>query len=683
MSVALLTLALAACHGGSGSALPPVPQSHGPSSSDVSTMSLPSGTSLTTVQINNVGSGPATSINASLRSAPTPGNLIVAAFIQNDGTESSLHGPAGWNYIARIDQGVNYVGMAFYWHVVQSGEANSYTFTAGSPVALGVNLTEIAGANSSSPIDQAQFFNLSRGFGSTTASASPANSGELALSYFAQYTGGNLGSGYASASGWSWGSTVNTAGNAIAWEAQVRNTLTSGSGSISGSEPWSGGENSAQVNALILINPSGSSGGGGGGGGPTPTPAPNAPNHVQVWAYYGLNGDNANISGSTMAANADYIETGDDKVTEHFAADFKNAGGKKAVVYVDGSAQSYCPGYYWGAPPCGDDLGKLMTSEYGYAHDSSGNRVYRNSSGGCCQYQEALDIGNSNAQNALWAFTSAKVAVQPAIDLFFTDQSGGELGSFTYGWANTPYGTTFSSDANFQNAQIGMFNHSYKPVVFNGRDYISWGPSYNGAYMQLSNTWGFLFENCWGETDPSVGIYGDYANRWTRNANSLLATQSYGKIAVCHPEYSTGQAFRLYNMASWWMTYDPNYSVMGRVMDLNNNSGDPRTLAPEDAIVPRNPTVSPTTDVSVLYKGNSVYAREFGQCYQNGSPIGPCAAVVNTSTQWYQSMPSLSNSYSRSLAISGGDITSGGGRASFSGSVPSGLNPTSGVILLH
>ncbi|MBV8601096.1 MAG: hypothetical protein JO359_05960, partial [Candidatus Eremiobacteraeota bacterium] len=100
------------------------------------------------LQANTVTCGPASSITGGLRSAPTPGNLVVAAFFQNDGTEATLHGPAGWNYIGRVANGVGDVDIALYWHVVASGEANAYTFTGGGPGmprSLGLNLTEIGG----------------------------------------------------------------------------------------------------------------------------------------------------------------------------------------------------------------------------------------------------------------------------------------------------------------------------------------------------------------------------------------------------------------------------------------------------------------------------------------------------------------------------------------------------------
>ena len=111
--------------------------------------------------------------------------------------------------------------------------------------------------------------------------------------------------------------------------------------------------------------------------------------------------------------------------------------------------------------------------------------------------------------------------------------------------------------------------------------------------------------------------------------------------------------------------------------DLEQNSNN-LTVWPEEGIYPTTPRQSMGSPGgsgclagtgSVCSNGGhndvqvapGVYRREFGTCYNQGAAIGPCAAIVNTSSSAVTVSPSwLSLSYGHQVTFNGGDVQSGG-----------------------
>ncbi|MBV8602776.1 MAG: hypothetical protein JO359_14510, partial [Candidatus Eremiobacteraeota bacterium] len=540
------------------------------------------------------------------------------------------------------------------------------------------------------PIDQVGFLWAGSGIGQQSAAVTPSKANTQGLAYFIQYTGGTLGNGYNSGSGWSYGATVNVAGNAIAFEAQQRNALTSDTTTpITASEPWSGGSNGPQASAILLIDPVAAAS-------PTPSPSPSpspsptpsptptplpstsvAP-HVQTWLYYGLNGINSTIPASYMASKATFVET--DAAEGTVAQNFKNAGGKYAVNYSDPTLVPYCnPPFTQPAGACNGPIGNLGLPEAAYLHAPDTTRLYRYS---YSTYQEILNPGSAQAQAGYNTLTAQKLGQIPSLDFFFADDSGGPYD----GSDGTPasgllwnfdqhHSLEFAdgADSAWIAARGAMLASALRPVFVNGRDPYSWLPSYGGAYLRLANVVGQNNEGCF--TADDYGVEADQYNRWKNMANSLLAITGMQRYAVCMMMGTVTPANRLYGYASWLITYDPVYSLAGQV----NAGPDGYAVFPEFDIVPTTPKATATSDVSVLRSGGGAYVREFGQCYQNGSPIGPCAAVVNT-TGGTIAMPALSGTYAHTLNLdSNGSYT--GGRAWWSTGVPSSLKATTAAIV--
>src|ERR1700681_828314 len=411
---------------------------------------------------------------------------------------------------------------------------------------------------------------------------------------------------------------------------------------------------------------------------PVPTPPPgNVPLHETTWYYYGLNGTNASIPASWMAAHADFVE--DDGNSAQHAEAFKDAGGKYAVSYTDPAYVPYCPAPY--APPnagqCRGQVGALTTTESAWFHAADGTRVRRFVSD-YFQSQEALNPAAQAARDAWHQATLNLLASAPKLDYFFADDSGGifigDDGTQMSGWM---YGFTapaveITTDAAFLAAERPYLAAAARPVIINGIDPRNAMPSYNGTLLDAPNVAGQNFEGCFSD---GSGVGGDARNNWQHMANGLLAAIAHRSNAVCMMMASATPANRIYNLASWWMTYSESYSVAAPM----NPTADGFTVVPEFEIVPRGPRATAMSDVAVLRTPGGAYVREFGACYQAGAPIGPCAAVVNT-TASSVALPALAGHYANALTVDDKSAYTGG-KATWTGAVPAQLAASSAVVL--
>jgi len=409
-----------------------------------------------------------------------------------------------------------------------------------------------------------------------------------------------------------------------------------------------------------------------------PGAAGSVPSHVQTYYFYGINGVNASIPASWMAAHADFVEDDGDQV-QHASA-FKAAGGKYAVSYTDPAYVPYCfPPFAPPVTPCRGQVGKLVTDESGWFHGADGSRVRRfvdNTFG----YQEALNPASAAARAAYTQTTQAILQNGP-IDFFFADDSGGvyvgadgtQMTGWFYGF-NAP-AVEITTDAQFIPANEAMLAAAAKPVIVNGVTPYTLQPSYDGTWLDAPNVTAQNYEGCYAD---GSGVAGDGSgNRWVNQSNSILQVFQHHVYAICMMYATPTPANRVYDVASFWMTYDPKLSVAApyTVQPLS----DGYTVVPEFDIVPTQPLKTATTDVSVLQAPGGAYVREFAACYQGGSPIGPCAAVVNPHAS-AAPMPALAGHYTTSLVL---DTVSeySGGKASWTGSVPSSLAPLSAAVL--
>jgi len=127
--------------------------------------------------------------------------------------------------------------------------------------------------------------------------------------------------------------------------------------------------------------------------------------------------------------------------------------------------------------------------------------------------------------------------------------------------------------------------------------------------------------------------------------------------------------------ATDWLAYSGDHVVDWA--DLETNSND-LAVWPEEGIVPTSPVqsmgapggtgclagtgkVCTSGGHTSLQVAPGVYRREFAACYDQGSPIGPCAAIVNdTGSAVTVQSGWLTQSYAHQVTYSGGDVQSGG-----------------------
>ena len=379
------------------------------------------------------------------------------------------------------------------------------------------------------------------------------------------------------------------------------------------------------------------------------------PHHVLTWYYYGLNDVNANVPPRTMAAYADFVE--DDGYTAPHAEAFKRAGGRFAGAYTDPAYVPYCSPPF-GVPNggCGGPIGNLVShDESAWFHGPDGARVHRADGK---YYQDALNPAAASARAAYRKATGAILAKAPSLDLFFADDYGGPWrhgnNSPKDAWFydfNDP-GVEIRDDATFVRAAAAMLGSAARPVIVNGADPETGAPAYGGAYLLAPRVWGAAHEGCFRNGDR---VLTDAKDAWRSEEDSLLAVSLLQRYTVCFMMGTPTPANRTYALASWWITYDPRWSVAAPIDPVPNASA----ILPEYDIVPRAPLRTAARTVRELRDGGGAYVREFGACYQAGRAIGPCAAVVNPTANAL-AVPRLHERYGAALVLDARDALSGG-----------------------
>jgi len=411
---------------------------------------------------------------------------------------------------------------------------------------------------------------------------------------------------------------------------------------------------------------------------PIGTPPGGVPAHATTWYYYGLNHVNESIPAPYMVAHADYVEDGA-YYPDHGDA-FKAAGGKYLVSYTDPAYVPYCYAPFTPpVQPCLGAIGNHVTDESAWFHGADGGRLHHFVDTEF-QYQEALNPASQSARDAFTWYTQRTISHSPAVDFFLADDMGGtfigsdgtQLSGWFYGY-NAP-SVEITTDAQFIPAARQMLAAALRPVFVNGYDPATRLPSYNGAWLDSPNVSGDEYEGCY-STAPGGDVAGDSSDKWAGTSNGILAVIAHRSKALCMMTAAATPSNRIYLMASWWMTYTEPYSIAAPEAPTS----DGFTLRPEYDIVPRQPRTTATNDVHVLRSSTGAYVREFAACYQAGSPIGPCAAVVNSGSSPV-ALPQLSASYTRSLVVDDRSSYSGG-QATWTGGVPAQLPALSAVVV--
>ena len=145
-------------------------------------------------------------------------------------------------------------------------------------------------------------------------------------------------------------------------------------------------------------------------------------------------------------------------------------------------------------------------------------------------------------------------------------------------------------------------------------------------------------------------------------------------VLLSYDQNGSTQA-RLVQAATTLLGYSPGHTVSWS--DLETNS-DNLAVWPEEGIVPTQPIQTmgdPSGHLCLAGQGamcstgghnglqvqSGVYRREFGDCYDQGTSFGQCAAIVNTTGSAVTVKASwLTQSYGHEITLDGGDVQSGG-----------------------
>lgn len=368
---------------------------------------------------------------------------------------------------------------------------------------------------------------------------------------------------------------------------------------------------------------------------------------------------NVDIPATWMAQHYDFTEQGD--AGGAFANSFIAAGGKYAVLYTDAEIVPNCNSPFAtvnGAKPgaCTGPLGSSLNGiESAWLHDKNGSRLHVTAYGTQPQglWQDRLNP-NYAGLPAIYRTWANGIIAGNRWNAFEADdfQSGYDPSYFTYKFGATArefdaLGTTANSV--WLAAQQRIIADAPKPVLINGIL-----PYAAATAITSTNVLGVMLESC-ATTVTTTGIAG---SAWTANMNELLQVTSLKRFAVCinyAPVISNGVAERLYGLASWWLTYDSNYSV--NFIDVPTS--DKHEVYPEHGIAVYTPLMSATTNIATLRTAGGVYLREFAYCYVNKVAIGACAAEVNPDSVAHP-VPVTHYAYKHYLSLTSTSWYSGG-----------------------
>lgn len=400
---------------------------------------------------------------------------------------------------------------------------------------------------------------------------------------------------------------------------------------------WGSGSCATQFTATTITLGSGSSGQSG---------STISQKHVLTADYLGGADGSNTVSAATAATVLSWVESSPENGTTYSAA------GMKTLAYIDPFREAST-----------DPL---------YSSDSS--TFSKNCSG--------ADITISYDGTTLYLMNPASSDLESKMNTWQAAQkSAGHVDAFFYDDIDTLYGTTSPcnmTQSTWDSENSSFIANSKNSVVFNGYAMNS----DSASLIKVSTVLGGVVEGCyatWSAPSPPYTT----ASAWTTDENLQLAAAAAGKLFFC---YNTGAqvgssytALRSYIYASFLLSYSATSSVL---WDTFTTSSDVHVF-PETKIVPTSPLVSAPSSVSSLESSTGVYVREYSACYLAGASIGHCAAVVNPSASASAALPTLKQSYSHTMAISGAGILDGGTASATGSKAPTTIPAKTGYVLIQ
>lgn len=405
--------------------------------------------------------------------------------------------------------------------------------------------------------------------------------------------------------------------------------------------------------------------------------AAQAPTHIPTWAFDQRFAEGKDASSSDVRRYLTYAESGfgNDKPVR----DCRGSGACSSVFYFD-------PGFVYYSDVCpfsGSDKEVFANaSENWFLHlpgySDQAHRVQGTYVKTCKGMRITANVYALNQNNPAVAQFFAQYLRRNADnwDYLMMDDTKSTLKGQTYGpgggfckGAGTLNGycdrtQEFSSDTDVQNAHgsfVSRLKHgSGMPMrlFYNGVGFGASGPEVQ-TLRSSSQFVGVICENC---------VVNNGTLRSNMYAKVLDAMTQVGQIPnASFVEQNTGKSppgsddqisQRLVTTAMAWLGFIDNRTVVFPNLEFNTTN---LAVWPENDIYPTKPLQTMRGGNADLSVGPSVWRREFAQCYLRGTPIGPCAAVVNGSSGSVTPSQSwFSARLSHAVALNGGDALSGG-----------------------
>lgn len=409
----------------------------------------------------------------------------------------------------------------------------------------------------------------------------------------------------------------------------------------------------------------------------TPVAVTNVPVHIPTWAFDEYWSMGANASSATVQSYVTYAEggLGNSKAQQDCATSPKSC---HSVAYMDPNliyADALCPRQP-DAQIMSTSSESWFVHQAGYsdaAHRAQGS--YNRTCNGAPETIPVYLLNQADPGVVAWY----KSFVQNNLDNWdyywfdvtkttVANQAFGPGGSFCPGVSACSTTQEYPTDASVLSAHISFadslahVNGSPLQIFFNGFTFnTSTGGLQNQSLIQQdpNHFIGGICENC----IVNNGVFETSNYVPVLNAMLQLGTMPGAQYVQLDtgssPSGSAAQiSQRTTALAMAWLGYSDGHIVIFPNFEYNTQN---LAVWPEDLVYPGAPVQSMQWSANDIQVAGNVYRREFRQCFYNQQSIGPCAAIINANSSAVAVANTwLTQTYAHQIAVSGGDISSGG-----------------------
>ncbi len=414
--------------------------------------------------------------------------------------------------------------------------------------------------------------------------------------------------------------------------------------------------------------------------GPTPTPTPmqNVPKHIATWAKDLYWGPGQNGSAAQLRQYVSYAQGGLGNAKA--SSDCTGSNGCSSVFYFD-------PNMFYDTSACGSVGGDVAgiiknADETWFVHltgySDAAHRLHGSYNQTCSGKTITIPVYamNSYSTSMQSYYRSYFHTNAAAFNFFLMDDTSGQVLSQFYGagggfcwnvlpshWCkNTQEMPTDASVAGEHDALANSLTHPNGTGMqgfYNGLDFANQQPN-DLNIMQSSNHFiGALCEDC----VVNSGVFRPTMYASVLNAMAKINALPQGSfVELNHGESALGSAAqiaqRTITTSMAWLGYREGHTIVYPDLEANTNN---LAVFPENSIYPTGPLETMTSGAADIQVAPGVYRREFSTCYNAGTAIGPCAAIVNSTAGTVAVQAAwLKQTYGHVVSMSGGDIPNGG-----------------------